>query len=353
MRGRELTLRRTCYPEIFSGLAFLLLISIMGPSPVFADNPEKLYRQAEKCHERLMKSSLKRKFRQFWIPCLKYYKKVYTLYPDSQWAPAGLYQSGQLYLAFYQQFQREDDQAAALNNFKKVINLYPASPYKAKSEKALKFSMAETPPEPKSDDAVIEMPLDDSPGRNVQERTESKPVAPTPPPAKPEKQSSENNPAQGSPTKPIKAPLTDEKRSALDQLKRKIAKTEPQKRVVKKKPIASDKKVTVSQVRYSSNPKYTRVVIQANAEAPYRHHLLERDLARNTPERLYVDIENSRLGAKLQRNITINDDILFMARTGQFSADVVRVVMELKNVKDYNIFSLQNPFRIVIDYRKR
>jgi len=38
-------------------------------------------------------------------------------------------------------------------------------------------------------------------------------------------------------------------------------------------------------------------------------------------------------------------------RSGQFSSDTVRVVLDTKSVANYNIFNLDNPFRIVVDIK--
>jgi len=106
---------------------------------------------------------------------------------------------------------------------------------------------------------------------------------------------------------------------------------------------------TVDNLRYWSNPNYTRVVIDASHETTFKHHLLKKDPALNKPQRLYVDLKRSRLGKNLKRNIPINDDLLTDARAGQFSNDSVRVVVDIKSFKTYKVFSLKDPFRIVID----
>jgi N-acetylmuramoyl-L-alanine amidase len=60
-------------------------------------------------------------------------------------------------------------------------------------------------------------------------------------------------------------------------------------------------------------------------------------------------LNNSRLGVDIKREIPINDDLLSDVRAGQFEPGVVRVAVDIKSFKNYKIFSLKNPFRIVID----
>jgi len=55
------------------------------------------------------------------------------------------------------------------------------------------------------------------------------------------------------------------------------------------------------------------------------------------------------LGKNIKKRIPINDDLLKDARAGQFTRDSVRVVVDIKSFKTYKIFSLKDPFRIVID----
>jgi len=107
--------------------------------------------------------------------------------------------------------------------------------------------------------------------------------------------------------------------------------------------------VTITGLRYWSNPSYTRIVIDADKDTTYNHRLLRKDPSIQKPKRLYVDLYNSKLGDGITKTIPINDDLLSDARAGQFTADMVRVVVDIKSFKTYKIFSLKNPFRIVID----
>jgi len=106
---------------------------------------------------------------------------------------------------------------------------------------------------------------------------------------------------------------------------------------------------TVDDLRFWSNPNYTRIVIDASRETSYYHHLLKKDPSINKPQRLYVDLKKSRLGKNIKKRIPINDDLLMNARAGQYTHDSVRVVVDIKSFKTYKIFSLKDPFRIVID----
>jgi N-acetylmuramoyl-L-alanine amidase len=106
---------------------------------------------------------------------------------------------------------------------------------------------------------------------------------------------------------------------------------------------------SVNELRFWSNPNYTRVVIDTDGKVPYFHKLLKKDPDLKKPQRLYVDLRNARLAKDFPSVVSINDNLLIDARAGQHNKDTVRVVMDIKSFDTYKIFSLMNPFRIVID----
>ena len=106
----------------------------------------------------------------------------------------------------------------------------------------------------------------------------------------------------------------------------------------------------VTDLRFWSNPEYTRIVVNAEGERAYSHRLLKKDPNIDKPfQRLYIDIEQARLGSKIAEHTTINDNLLKQARAGQYLPHTVRVVVDIKSFENYKIFSLRDPFRIVID----
>jgi N-acetylmuramoyl-L-alanine amidase len=105
----------------------------------------------------------------------------------------------------------------------------------------------------------------------------------------------------------------------------------------------------VTGIRVWSNPNYTRVAIDLDNEANYTYRELKKDSSINKPQRIYVDFNKSKLGKHINRVIPIDDDLLSDARAGQFTKDKVRVVVDIKSFKDYKVFSLKDPFRVVID----
>ncbi|MBF0225520.1 MAG: N-acetylmuramoyl-L-alanine amidase [Desulfobacterales bacterium] len=111
----------------------------------------------------------------------------------------------------------------------------------------------------------------------------------------------------------------------------------------------NDNYAEITNIRFWSNPNYTRIVLDIDNEISYSHNTLKEDSTNQKPLRIYVDASNSKLGNSIKKVIPIDDDLLRDVRAGQYTLDIVRVVIDLKSYNTYKIFSLRSPFRIVID----
>jgi N-acetylmuramoyl-L-alanine amidase len=101
---------------------------------------------------------------------------------------------------------------------------------------------------------------------------------------------------------------------------------------------------TVREIRHWSNPTYTRVVIDIDAEIEYRAGRLQ------NPDRLYFDLVGAQLSPQIRLpGAAIADDLLTSIRAAQNQADVVRVVLDLKRPHDYHAYTMRDPYRLVID----
>lgn len=111
--------------------------------------------------------------------------------------------------------------------------------------------------------------------------------------------------------------------------------------------------VRITGIKYWSNPNYTRVVISLSGEAAFSHRLLKEDPNINKPRRFYVDIKNAGLRPSLRQPTVIDDVFVKTVRASEYTKDTVRVVLDIKSIEDHKIFSLPEPFRIVIDIKGR
>ena len=275
------------------------IVSVTWPRASSADYAKKKYYRADACYKKLRHSPKKQKYRSFWLDCIKKYQAVYKHNPSGPWAPAGLYMSGTLYKELYRRSFKKSDKTAALDSFRRIIKNYPKSAYRPKAEHALRDLFPKGIPKIESKRKIRKKP-----------------------------------------------PVTPKEDDIAKQIK-KFSYVKPPVVPHVKGPKGSTG--TVVALRFWSNPSYTRVVIDADSEMPYSHRLLKEDITLRKPHRLYVELKNSRLGQDIKKYIPINDNLLSDARAGQYTSDMVRVVVDIKSFKTYKIFSLKNPFRIVID----
>ncbi len=113
---------------------------------------------------------------------------------------------------------------------------------------------------------------------------------------------------------------------------------------------AKDRPLAVlSDVKHWSNPDYTRISLELDRDVAWEAHELGKG-SPDKPGRVYIDINRAKLG-KGVKDIIIGDGLLKGVRLGQFRQDVVRVVLDTKNIKDYKIFPLSEPARLIIDVR--
>ncbi len=295
-----ITIHKKLRIVLFSVCSILIFCSAASAGK----SPKDLYYQAESCYQFLLENQKKQQDRGNWLYCIQKYKEVHRLNPYGPWAAAGLYKTGLLYAGLSRLSKRESDRKEALTFFEQIIKQYPKSRYKNQAVDEIRQLSMKKP---------------------VMESTEVRHIK-------------------------KKAGLQKKKAGLLPP------KTEPPK-TAEPEPVAKETSLplfpkgfsTVKDLRFWSNPSYTRIVIDSDKETDYTHRLLKKDPSISKPQRLYVDLSQSRLGKTFEKTKQINDNLLKDARAGQYTADTVRVVIDIKSFKNYKVFSLKNPFRIVID----
>lgn len=102
-------------------------------------------------------------------------------------------------------------------------------------------------------------------------------------------------------------------------------------------------KTDLTGIRCWSSPGYTRVVVDLTGRVDFVQNRL------TNPDRLYFDLDNTTIAKEIVTSVPVGDDILKTVRAGQFTCNTVRVVLDLKEFKDFNVFILEDPARLVID----
>jgi N-acetylmuramoyl-L-alanine amidase len=380
-------------------VALTMLVTAANLNPAWALTAKQQYFRAEKAYTTFSKNKRQQKYRDKWLACIDSYHKVYRINPSGSWAAAGLYQSARLYLELYKRSYRDADQDKAVQTFRQIIRAYPNSRYTPKSRKQLAklgkpavVSEKKAPSEPlKAALAAYDQLMSSKKRQKYRDQWEIcinrfKAVYRSNPKGGDAAESlymigllykglSEKSRRQTDrevaavyyrrvhsefPSSAFAGKAEEEligyrqvgqmaATVADDPLATIIAGRQEAPAKVASVVAAHADTVTVSGLRFWSNPSYTRIVIDADQETSFSHRLLKKDPAIKKPQRLYIDLNRSRLGAGIQKFIPINDELLSDARAGQYTPDAVRIVVDIKSFKNYKIFSLKNPFRIVLD----
>jgi N-acetylmuramoyl-L-alanine amidase len=110
----------------------------------------------------------------------------------------------------------------------------------------------------------------------------------------------------------------------------------------------NDGLVKIKEIRHWSTGTKTRVVIHLDKEMPYKSYFLKPDPDHGKPPRLLVDI----LGTTVDKDLPVapvDKGLLEKIKFGRNTPDKARVVLYIKSFEDYRVFSLNDPFRIVMD----
>ena len=107
----------------------------------------------------------------------------------------------------------------------------------------------------------------------------------------------------------------------------------------------------LEEIRHTSVPDYTRVIITLSDRADYRHFRVAADRDHDRPPRIVIDFSPTRITPRLRAPIPVDDGLLKRIRTGQFSPTTARVVLDLEQIESYTAFPLYSPYRLIIDVK--
>jgi len=238
--------------------------------------PEILLQKADECRKSLYRSAKKKKYRHNWSHCIKLYRNLYTRYPKSEQAAWAIYHSATMFIKLYGYSGNEGDLDKATELYKRVVKEY--TNHRLADDSQYKIGVIYYRHRKDSARAYVEFLKVD-----------------------------------------IKFPTGDMRPRAkvmLDKLSIILGKKERQK--VKEGDVSRSTELTkMKAIRHWSTPGYTRVVIDLERPIKYRSHRLKKDPDIKKPERLYIDLKNSYVGADIESTIPIKDGLLQRARAVQ------------------------------------
>jgi N-acetylmuramoyl-L-alanine amidase len=104
--------------------------------------------------------------------------------------------------------------------------------------------------------------------------------------------------------------------------------------------------VTIREISKTMLPQGVRVSIELDGEVAYHVERLE------NPRRVFFDITGARAAASLfDAGLKYQDDLVREIRLGRHP-HATRVVMDMEGAEHYSVFTLYNPFRIVVDFKR-
>jgi len=328
------------------GLVLALSLSAIDPCL-------QAWQSADQSYQAFLKNPSKTKYHQNWENQAKKFERIALNYPNCEKADDAWLRLGKLWLECYKISKSRADQESALSAFSELVKRYPKSSladdallykgeiYLSRGDKEFAqeefsriiASYTSSDCAPKAKDYLnklgVSVPSPSSSDRVFSSQSES------------EKQS----------YIPEKAPLRSNDAIAL--LLEKANTVSPETGV---------SLAEVNMIRYWSAPSYTRVVVDLSQKAEFTTpRLLQPDPALGAPPRIFFDILKVKLSPEFRNNfeyknncyeMTIGDGLLRRARVGQYKPDVVRVVLDMESITDFQTLSLpgeRGTWRIVID----
>ena len=287
----------------------LFLIPDVSPAQ-YAENGtpasvSKRYDEAKFYYNQLETNSKLSATRDNWLKGARNFRRIYLSSPKSTFAPPCLFMLGRLYLDMYETFSKPIDLDESISYFKDIVRLFPQHILADDAYFELGKIFINTNDPKKSSEFLIEIVTNYTNG-DMHSRAEE-----------------------------LLKVLSKEHDIALPKIMVSAS--------------GENKLSYVLPVKYWSNDNYTRVVIMASGPVNYKEVLLEQ--TENSPRRLYIDFKQSYIEPQYRAPVPIKDGLLEQIRTGQFSPDTVRVVLDIESIGSYKIFSLPDPFRVVIDVR--
>ena len=299
------------------GAILLLAVIVVPAAPAAArarGSAKTLYARAVE-RERVVREADERATLQQLRGLVATYEAIARRFPASGYSDNALWQGGNVALLAFERFGHTADRRTAERLLNQLKRGYPASSLVSRVDDALE-SGADAPQTVAP--VRVQKPLARLPVRA------SFPVALTP--------SVGSRPADGDGVLNIPVPTAGATESGLAG--------DPPAAVQGQGPVA------IRGIKRTSIDGGMRVTIEMDGEASYRAEQLER------PRRVFFDLKDTRPVSLLQdATLKFTDEIVREVRLGRHPRNTTRIVFDMEGVDSYSVFTLYNPFRMVIDFK--
>ncbi|GAU08724.1 N-acetylmuramoyl-L-alanine amidase [Desulfoplanes formicivorans] len=317
-------------------LLVCLFFLIGGTDSAFSAYPSQEFKQGWRDFHRLLDNPRKAKYRSHWYAVKDHFQRAYTQSPKGSYAPKSLFYLGRVYDEMSKISMLKSDALKAVDYYTRVVLRFPDHSW---ADDAL-FRRAQV--------EMNQLKDKDQAYLSLLSIVHKYPKGDMAPKAKKmlEKLDKTNR-------KTVRASSSKSaSKSALSSAP--STSRTPAKKTVSRSSHASPKPGTQTaahlvRVRHWSSKDYTRVVLDLDEQTGFYNHLLKPDSSLKTPHRLFVDLKNTGVGREIATEQHVADGILRSIRVGRHSKEDARVVLDIDSIDNFRVFSLSNPFRVVID----
>ena len=226
------------------------------------------------------------------------YEQFVRRFPISGFSDNALWQAGNLSLLAYQRFGQTSDRRAGLRLLNQLKSSYPSSSLLGRYDE----TVAEFDAQPDNDTPVR---LASKPAPPVALATLSAAPAPA------------RSNVESAPASSVKA----------------VAST--------------GETVAIRAITRTSLADGVRVSIELDGEISYHQERLD------NPRRVFFDLKGARpIEALLDATLKFPDDPVPEIRLGRHPQNTTRVVIDMRGADDYSVFTLYNPYRVVVDFHR-
>lgn len=109
------------------------------------------------------------------------------------------------------------------------------------------------------------------------------------------------------------------------------------------------KPAVVTDVQVYSGRDYSRIVLVLSGEARHHWQVLPPDPKEPGVRRLYVDLDDAVVRRGVPGRFDVRGDVARKVRLSPFKPGVLRMVVEVENLKTQQVFVLENPNRVIVD----
>jgi N-acetylmuramoyl-L-alanine amidase len=303
-----------------SSCSFLLLVLIVfsffftgsgtvhgaGVKQSSASTTEIEYNKAKDFYYLLVRDTKLQADRQNWLKGIREFRRIYAENPKGELAPNCLFMIAKMRYRMYMRFHREVDLDESISSYNEVSTQFP--------ENTL------------ADDALFwtaEIYLKDKRNPRQAAKLYSRQIILYP---------------QGDRYGQAASRLQDIKAKYDIDLPEKYSLSGKKKKLIKVLP-----------VQYWSSDEYTRIVIRSSGQVRYKSRLLEKN--GNQARQLLVDFAQSTIDPRYTVPIPVKEGLLQKVKSSQVNPTTVRVALDIESISTYQIFSLNDPFRVIVDVR--